>query len=195
MAVETEARHAPTLGVDKMPPVVLGVVLFVCSEAIFFSALFGAWFTTRARSDHWPPAGIEINPTLGAVAAGALILSSVEIYQARLAIRNGDVRSMARLLWGAIFLALVALALQSIDLSMLTFHVSTNGFGTAFWTIQIADSMHIVIALVFAFLVLDRKWMGAIRRTNHDLLTATAVFWHFVVGLSVFTFLVLEVIT
>lgn len=194
MAVETEVRHAPTPGIDKMPPVVLGVVLFICSEAIFFSAFFGAWFTMRGRSNHWPPLGITINPTLGAIAAGVLILSSLEIYQARLAIRRGDPRGMARQLWLGIFLALIALALQSIDLAQLNFHVSSNGFGTAYWSIQIVDSLHVVGAIVFVFLVLDRKWMGAIRRTNHDLMTAAAIFWHFVVGVSVFTFLVLEVI-
>lgn len=195
MAVETGARHASTPGVDKMPAVVLGVVLFICSEAIFFSGLFAAWFTARSRATTWPPTGIDVNPTLGAIATGLLILSSVQIYQARMVIRDGDVRGMARLLWGAIILALIALALQTLDLAQLNFSVSHTGFGTIYWTTAILDCAHIVGAIVFAFLVLDRKWMGVIQRTNHDLMTAAAIFWHFVVGLSVFTFLVLEVVS
>lgn len=193
MTTETEPRHAPTTGIDKVPRVVLGVVLFVCSEAIFFSALFAAWFTARGRTSQWPPAGIEIHPTLGAVACGLLILSSVQIFQARMMIREGDPRGMARLLWGGIILGLCALAVQLIDLSQLNFSVSANGFGTVYWTTSVLDSAHVAGAIIFAFLVLDRKWMGVIRRNNHDLMTAAAVFWHFVVGLSVFTFLVLEV--
>lgn len=193
MTTETGPRHAPTAGIDKVPPVVLGVVLFVCSEAIFFSALFAAWFTARGRTSQWPPAGIEVHPTLGAVACGLLILSSVQIFQARMMIREGDPRGMARLLWGGIILGLCALAVQLIDLSQLNFSVSTNGFGTVYWTTSVLDSAHVAGAIIFAFLVLDRKWMGVIRRNNHDLMTAAAVFWHFVVGLSVFTFLVLEV--
>lgn len=194
MTTETGSRQAPTSGIDKVPSVVLGVVLFVCSEAIFFSALFAAWFTARGRATQWPPAGIEIHPTLGAVASGLLILSSVQMYQARLVIRrDGDARGMARLLWGGIILALCALAVQLIDLSGLDFTVSTNGFGTIYWTTSILDSAHVAGAIIFAFLVLDRKWMGVIRRNNHDLMSAAAIFWHFVVGLSVFTFLVLEV--
>ncbi|MGH3247435.1 MAG: cytochrome c oxidase subunit 3 [Trebonia sp.] len=195
MATETEARHAPTSGIDKVPSVVLGVVLFVCSEAIFFSALFAAWFTARGRATQWPPAGIEIHPTLGAVASGLLILSSVQIFQARMVIRRGDPRGMARLLWGGIFLALCALAVQLIDLSQLNFSVSSNGFGTIYWTTSVLDSAHVAGAIIFAFLVLDRKWLSVITRDNHDLMTAAAIFWQFVVGLSVFTFIVLEVVS
>lgn len=194
MAIDTEPRHAPTTGIDKVPSVVLGVVLFVCSEAIFFSALFAAWFTARERTTQWPPVGIAIHPTLGAIASVLLILSSVQVFQARRAIRNGSVRGMARLLWGGIILGLAALALQLLDLSQLNFAVSTNGFGTVYWTTSVLDSAHVAGAIIFAFLVLDRTWMGVIRRSNHDLMTAAGIFWHFVVGLSVFTFLVLEVV-
>lgn len=193
MAVETGPRHAPTPGVDKVPAVVLGVVLFVCSEAIFFSALFAAWFTARGRATKWPPAGISIDPTLGGIACALLVLSAVQIYQARMVIRRGDVQGMARLLWGGIVLGLLALVAQCIDLARLNFTVSTNGFGTVYWTTEVIDSAHVVGAILFAFLVLDRKWLGAIRRTNHDLMTACSVFWYFVVLLSVFCFLVLEV--
>lgn len=195
MAVETESPYAHTSGVDKVPPVVLGVVFFVCSEAIFFSALYAAWFTARGRTNHWPPTGIDIHPTLGAVATGLLILSSVQIYQARMVIRRGEVRGMTRLLWGGIILGLCALGVQLIDLSQLNFTVSSNGFGTIYWTISVLDSAHVAGAIIFAFLVLDRRWLGAIGRNNHGLMAAAAIFWHFVVGLSVFTFFVLEVVS
>jgi cytochrome c oxidase subunit III len=118
------------------------------------------------------------------VAAGLLVLSSVQIYQARMVIRFGDVRGMARLLWGGIILGLCALAVQLIDLSQLNFTVRTDGFGTIYWTTSVLDSAHVVGAIVFAFLVLDRKWMGVIQRNNHDLMTAAAIFWHFVVALA-----------
>ena len=43
--------------VDPMPPSLLGVILFVASECIFFAALFGAYFTIRAQTSPWPPQG------------------------------------------------------------------------------------------------------------------------------------------
>ncbi|HET7173326.1 MAG TPA: cytochrome c oxidase subunit 3 [Nocardioidaceae bacterium] len=193
MSIETEARHAPS-GVDGMPPVVLGIVLFICSEAVFFSALFAGWFTARSRSPQWPPSGIHVNPTLGAIAAGLLILSSITVSLARNLIRRGDVPGMQSLMWAAVIVALVAVAGQGLDLSGLSFGVHTNGFGTIYWMTSIIDSAHIFGAAIFGLIVIGRARAGGIQRSNHDLLTAAVIFWHFVVGLSIFTFLVLEVV-
>jgi heme/copper-type cytochrome/quinol oxidase subunit 3 len=43
---------------DAMPPALLGVILFVASECIFFDALFGAYFTVLAQATVWPTKGI-----------------------------------------------------------------------------------------------------------------------------------------
>ena len=42
----------------EMSGPVLGMVLFVASEAMFFAAFFGGYFTIRANAKEWPPAGI-----------------------------------------------------------------------------------------------------------------------------------------
>jgi hypothetical protein len=34
---------------------ILGMLLFICSEVMFFSGLFAAYFSVRASSLHWPP--------------------------------------------------------------------------------------------------------------------------------------------
>ena len=34
---------------------ILGMLLFICSEVMFFSGLFAAYFSVRAASIHWPP--------------------------------------------------------------------------------------------------------------------------------------------
>ena len=64
--------------VDPMPPSLLGVILFVASECIFFAALFGAYFTVRADATVWPPKGVEGLEAvpLPAIATTILILSS-----------------------------------------------------------------------------------------------------------------------
>src|SRR5215213_5936491 len=33
---------------------ILGMILFICSEVMFFSGLFAAYFATRAASPKWP---------------------------------------------------------------------------------------------------------------------------------------------
>lgn len=195
MSVEVEARHAAS-DVDRMPASVLGIVLFICSEAVFFSALFAAWFTARSRSPRWPPSGVTVTPTIGAIVAVLLIISSVAVGLARMQIQRGDVASMQRLLWLAVVLAAVSLAGMGLDLSSLNFTISNaSGFGTTYWTIEIVDMAHVAGAAIFGLLVFSRARAGFIRRSNHDLLRGCEYFWHFVVGLSIFTFFVLEVVT
>lgn len=194
MAIETAARHAPTSGVDRVPPVVLGVVLFICSEAIFFSALFASWFTARSRSPQWPPKGINVSPTIGAFACVLLVLSSITLVLAQSVLRDGELGAMQRLLRLALLLGLIAIAAQAVDLTQLNFTVHTNGFGTVYWTTEIVDIAHVAGAVIFGLLVLGRARVGALRPSNAELLRACGIFWHFVVGISVFTFFVLEVV-
>ncbi|HET9613905.1 MAG TPA: cytochrome c oxidase subunit 3, partial [Candidatus Limnocylindrales bacterium] len=34
---------------------ILGMILFICSEVMFFSGLFAAYFSVRASTTPWPP--------------------------------------------------------------------------------------------------------------------------------------------
>src|SRR5438132_1649328 len=79
---------------DAMPPALLGVILFVASECVFFAALFGAYFTVRAAAPVWPPKGIEgLEIPLPAVSATMLVPSSVKLQFAVWAVRRGAPRS------------------------------------------------------------------------------------------------------
>ena len=37
----------------------LGMILFICSEVMFFGGLFAAYFSVRAKHQVWPPEGAE----------------------------------------------------------------------------------------------------------------------------------------
>lgn len=190
--MSSQTDQAPGRLADGMPPVVLGVVLFVASECVFFSALFAAWFTARARSPQWPPGGIQIDPSLGLITSVLLILSSVVVAFAEYALRRQDTAGMRRLLWLGIVLGVVTVLGQGFDLAGLPFTISSNGFGTIYWTTSAVDSAHVAGAVIFALVVLARSYAG---RLMPSVLRGAAIFWHFVVGLSIFTFLVLGVLT
>ena len=44
---------------------VLGMVLFVASEAMFFATFFGAYFTIYSVNPVWPPAGFRTSSPAG----------------------------------------------------------------------------------------------------------------------------------
>lgn len=190
--MSSQTGQPPGRLADGMPPVVLGVVLFVASECVFFSALFAGWFTARARSPQWPPGGIHIDASLGLITSVLLVLSSVVVAFAEHALQRRDTVGMRRLLWLAIVLGVATVVGQGLDLAGLPFTISSSGFGTIYWTTSAIDSAHVLGAVAFALVVLAHSYGG---RLMPAVLRGAAVFWHFVVGISIFTFLVLEVLT
>ena len=127
--MSVEATHAPVTPArrhDPMPASLLGVILFVASECVFFAALFGAYFTVRAQATQWPPEGIEpLEPwPLAASATVLLLLSSVTMQFAIWAIRRGDRTTMLRFLKMTLVLGVVFLGLQAYDYATLPFSIS-----------------------------------------------------------------------
>src|SRR5215213_11491195 len=98
--VEEDAHAGQPQGVNTA---LLGMLLFIGSELMFFAGLFGAYFNTRATAQAlaqpWPPEGLEhiINPFpaapipyLPVIATTILVLSSVTMQLAMWRIRRGD---------------------------------------------------------------------------------------------------------
>jgi cytochrome c oxidase subunit 3 len=179
---------------DPMPPALLGVILFVASECIFFAALFGAYFTVRAQATVWPPKGIEgLEVPLPAISTTMLVLSSVTMQFAIWAIRRGDRRSMMRFLKLTLVLGAVFLGGQAYDYSTLGFSIHDTVYGTTFFTMTGFHGAHVFGGLVFIYLMLSRGWQGQLTRENHTALEGCAIYWHFVdiVWLGLFTTLYL----
>jgi len=176
-AVVPEARR------DPMPPALLGVILFVASECVFFAALFGAYFTVRAQATVWPPAGIEEGLKalpLPAIATAFLITSSFTMQGAIFAIRQGDQRTMMRLLKITLLLGAVFLGMQGYDYATLGFSIHDTVYGTTFFTMTGFHGAHVAGGLVFIYLMLARGWSGQLTRENHYALEGAAIYWHFV---------------
>ena len=76
-----EDAHAghPAQGVNTA---LLGMLLFIGSEVMFFAGLFGAYFNTRATAlglgQPWPPQGLDtvIEPGIVPIAATILLIMS-----------------------------------------------------------------------------------------------------------------------
>src|ERR1043165_8638796 len=127
MSIEASHAAVPTTRKrDPMPASLLGVILFVASECVFFAALFGAYFTVRSQATVWPPAGIEEGLKalpLPAIATGFLILSSFTMQAAIFAVRQGDQRTMMRMLKVTLVLGAIFLGMQGYDYATLGFSI------------------------------------------------------------------------
>jgi cytochrome c oxidase subunit 3 len=83
----------------------LGMVLFIASEVMFFGGLFGAYFTIRSAAAQWPPPETpHLETWYAAILTTILVSSSVTMQFGVWAIRRNDSRRL--MLWLAVSLLL-----------------------------------------------------------------------------------------
>jgi cytochrome c oxidase subunit 3 len=160
---------------------VLGMVVFVASEAMFFATFFGAYFTIYSVNPVWPPAGFpRLEPELAAVLTVVLVSSSVTLQIGVRAIRRDRTRAMLVWLGLTILLGAGFLGLQLYDYSLLGFGVRDGIFGSLFYVMTGLHMAHVFGGVVFLLLVLVQGVGGQLTHAHHDSMEAGSIYWHFV---------------
>ena len=174
----------------EMSGPVLGMVLFVASEAMFFAAFFGGYFTIRANAPAWPPPDVpHLKIDIATILTVVLVASSVAVQLSLRATRAGRRRPALWWLGATIALGVVFLGLQLYDYSQLGFGLKDGVFGTLFYVMTGIHMAHVFGGVVFLGLVLGQARGGSLSPSNHDSLAAGAIYWDFVdvVWLLLFT--------
>jgi cytochrome c oxidase subunit 3 len=159
---------------------VLGMVVFVASEAMFFATFFGAYFTIYSVNPVWPPAGFRLEPELASVLTVLLVASSVTLQTGVRAIRRDRTRAMLVWLGLTILLGAGFLGLQLYDYSLLGFGVRDGIFGSLFYVMTGLHMAHVFGGVVFLVLVLVQGLGGQLTYAHHDSMEAGSIYWHFV---------------
>ena len=160
---------------------VLGMILFVASEAMFFAAFFGAYFTIYAATPVWPPIQIPI-PDVGiaGIATGLLVTSSITMQAALYAAKTGLRRYLNVWLGLTILLGIAFLALQAADYSNMGFGIHDGIYASLFYIMTTLHMAHVVGGVLFLILVFVQSRSGQLSVERHDSLTAGAIYWDFV---------------
>lgn len=164
----------------REPPSVLlvGAVVWISSELLFFGTLFGSYFTLRATSDGpWPPEGAEVDRAIAALGTALLVSSSATMHLASRAATLGRAREVNRWLLTTFGLGAIFLALQVREWTVLPFAASDHSFGTIFYTLTGFHGLHVFAGLV-AMLVL--VWTSTQRAVRHEAIEVMSYYWHFV---------------
>ena len=172
---------------------ILGMILFICSEVMFFSGLFAAYFSVRASTVHWPPGAAEGVPEALAerfnlhaepwFAAGLtiiLVTSSFTCQFAVWAIRRNDRTGLVRNIAVTLVLGIVFLLGQAYDYSTIGFGISDTPFGTTFYTLTGFHGAHVFGGAVMLSVILYRGLAGQFSSRHHDAVEAVSLYWHFV---------------
>jgi cytochrome c oxidase subunit 3 len=183
---------------------VLGMLLFITSEVMFFAGLFAAYFTIRAGYTEivngvlqqvWPPSQYAalLNPFALRTESGALnvilpatiilIISSGTCQMGVWAIQRDDHRGFVRSIAVTLLLGVTFLLLQAYDYSVLMSEGLTMGsttFGTTYFTLTGFHGAHVFGGALMLAVVLYRGMAGQFSARHHDMVEATSLYWHFV---------------
>ena len=118
----------------------LGVILFIVSEALFFAAIFWAFFhsaltPTVELGAQWPPMGIEpVNPfELPLLNTVILLSSGATITYAHHSLIKGERKGALYGTISTVLLALIFTVFQGVEYSVSSFTISDGVFGTCFF--------------------------------------------------------------
>jgi cytochrome c oxidase subunit 3 len=165
----------------------MGVGLFIVSEALFFLAIFWAFFhsalsPTIELGAKWPPMGIEaINPfELPLLNTVILLSSGVTVTYAHHSLIQGN-RSGA--LYGLVYtliLAIIFTAFQGIEYTVSSFTISDGTYTSCFYFGTGFHGLHVIIGTAFLAVGLWRLLAYHLTENHHLGLESGILYWHFV---------------
>lgn len=187
------AAQAPTaVRREELSNGMLGFILFLASEVMFFGGLFAAYFIARADSIDWPPeylltdaqkaAGVELKLELPLplIATIILVTSSFTIQYALHHIKRGNRTGLIIWLFVSLVLGLTFLSMQMYDYSQLPFRADDTIYGTTFFTLTGFHGAHVAGGAIFMLVVLMRAMGGQFGARHHEAVEACSMYWHFV---------------
>lgn len=165
----------------RLDTTLIGVLLFITSEVMFFAGLFAAYFTIRAaHGDPWPPEGFHPEIEIALVLLAILLTSSFTMEYAVRRIERGDRTGLVRGLGVTLVLGILFLIGQLYDYSTLGFGVSSGVYGTVFYTLTGFHGAHVFGGVVAILVMFFRGATGQFSARHHAAVKGVSWYWHFV---------------
>ena len=178
----------------------LGMWLFIVSDAMTFSALLIGYSYLRASSDQWPtPFKFSPSIVFSTVMTLCLLTSSFTMVKAVQASAHNNLRSARRWIFATILGGLAFLVLHIYEWNHLIHeglrpfslphewaHDWPNApalFGATFFSITGLHMFHVFTGMIYL------AWMALrIRKTRHEDIEISGLYWHFVDLVWMFVF-------
>ena len=165
----------------------MGVALFIVSEALFFLAIFWAFFhsalsPTIEMGAHWPPMGIDaVNPfELPLLNTVILLSSGVTVTYAHHSLIQGNRSGALDGLLFTVILAFIFTAFQAVEYTVSGFTISDGTFGSCFYFGTGFHGLHVMIGTAFIAVGLWRLVAYHLTDNHHLGLESSILYWHFV---------------
>lgn len=174
----------------------MGVALFIVSEALFFLAIFWAFFhsalsPTVELGGHWPPMGIDaINPfELPLLNTVILLSSGVTVTYAHHSLIQGNRSGVLNGLLITVFLAIIFTGFQGVEYTVSSFTLSDGAFGSSFYFGTGFHGLHVIVGTAFIAVGLWRVLAYHSTENHHLGMESAILYWHFVDVVWLFLFI------
>jgi len=167
----------------RLPNSVLGVIIFIACEIMFFAGLMSAHTIAKATAmgGVWPPLGQPRLPVeRTAFNTAILLLSGLLLFLASRRARDGYEKAQAYLA-GAIATGVAFILLQGVEWVALLregLTMTSSAHGAFFYLIVGAHALHAVVAVAALAALYFPMRRGTLASSTF---TATQLFWYFVV--------------
>lgn len=165
----------------------VGFGLFVISEAMFFLAIFWAYFHSSLSPNielgaNWPPMGImSVNPfELPLLNTIILLSSGVSVTYSHHSLIEGNRKGGLYGLVVTVLLAVLFTIFQGVEYKVSAFTISDGVFGTCFYFGTGFHGLHVLIGTIFLLVGLLRFLSYHITDHHHLGLESGILYWHFV---------------
>lgn len=184
-----EVKELPVDVAGERNPAYWGLWLMICTEATLFACLLFSYYYVRADQPVWPPGGIKKEDlTLPLLSTAILLTSSIPIWWGEEGIKKGNQRQLLAGLGLGFLEGLTFILLEIFEWLNKDFNMSTNVYGSLFFTITGLHGIHLLIALYMNLVVQARTWLGHFNEERHLGVQLFSLYWHFVDVVWVFVF-------
>nr|YP_010478208.1 cytochrome c oxidase subunit III [Nesophrosyne ogradyi]UVI59652.1 cytochrome c oxidase subunit III [Nesophrosyne ogradyi] len=164
-----------------------GMMLFIASEVLFFTAFFWAFFHSSLSPAteigmQWPPLGVKSFNPLSIPLLNTLILlsSGISITWAHNAIINNNFSQTSQSLSITIFMGIYFTVLQAIEYLEAPFSLADSVYGSSFFLSTGFHGIHVIIGSMFITVSTVRTINLHMSTQHHVGFEASAWYWHFV---------------
>jgi cytochrome c oxidase subunit 3/cytochrome o ubiquinol oxidase subunit 3 len=185
-----------TLECDRPARGQVGMFGLIAAEAAIFTIFVVAYLFYVGKSLTGPmPKDVLSVPFFFTI---CLLSSSLTIHLAAKSLRRGSVRS-----FGILWLATIALGTAFLYGTATEWHrliyregltISTNLFGTTYYSLVGLHGFHVVVGLVALFMVMVFTFLGNVRPEHAERVDVLSLYWHFVDAVWIVVFTVVYVI-
>lgn len=176
----------------------IGIILFICSEILFFSSFFWTFLHRRLAPSIeigilWPPKGIKtFNPTNIPILNTIILLSSgISITWAHNAILNKNISQSTQGLIITIILGIYFSILQFYEYYESPFSIADSVYGSSFFMRTGFHGLHVIIGTIFIIVSTKRTIRLHISRKHHVGFEISAWYWHFVDVVWLFLYIII----